>query len=220
MWRIVSSLPLGQPRHLHMATSDLSWPTQETDQNQVKDCVVPSFGPTETSSHGNIWLVLAHPRNWSRSSEGLHHRFLLANRDIFVWQHTTCLGPPKELIKIKWCLIVTSFGPTETSSHGNIWLVLARPRNWSPHMKDIVINSFGPSVTFSHGNMWILMVRLRNQLKLPARFISHLLIDFQSPSHTSNNTPFASSWLVLRVVYYMGLAPICHTRFLKTKPNA
>jgi hypothetical protein len=30
--------------------------------------------------------------------EGPRHHFLWANRDIFAWQHSTCLGPPKELI--------------------------------------------------------------------------------------------------------------------------
>jgi hypothetical protein len=105
-------------------------------------------------------------------------------------------------------LIVTSFGPTETSSHGNIRLVLVRPRNWSPHVKDIVINSFGPTVMFLQVHNWILMVRPRNRLKLPARFISSLLIDFQSSSHTSSTTPSTSSRLVLRGVYCMGLAPI------------
>jgi hypothetical protein len=117
----------------------------------------------------------------------------------------TLLARPKEQVKD---LVVSSFGPIEAYLHGNIWLVLARVRNWSPHVKDLVINSFGPTVTFSHGYMWILMVRPKNRLKLPGRFISPLLIDFKSPSHTSRNTPFASSWLVLHVVYYMGLAPI------------
>jgi hypothetical protein len=142
MWRIALSLPLGQPRHFHMATYGLSWPTQGTNQDQVKH------------------------------------------------------------------LVVTSFGPTKTSSHGTIRLVLARLRNWSPHVKDLVINCFRPTVTFSHGNMWILMVRLRNWLKLPARFISSLLIDFQSPSHTSSTTTFTSSRLVLHAIYWRGLVPI------------
>jgi hypothetical protein len=48
--------------------------------------------------HGNICLILARPRNWSRSSAGPRRHLLWANRDIFVWHHTTCLGPPKELI--------------------------------------------------------------------------------------------------------------------------
>jgi hypothetical protein len=142
---------------------------------QVKDCVITSFGLTETSSHGNVRLILARLRNRSRSSEGPRHHF---------------------------------FGPTEISSHGNIRLLLARPRNWSPHVKDLVINSFGPTVEFSHGNMWILMVRLRNRLNLPARFISPLLIDFQSPSHASSTTLFTGSRLVSMQVCWRGLARI------------
>jgi hypothetical protein len=58
---------------------------------QVKDCVITSFGLTETSSHGNIRLVLARPSY--RSSEGPHRHFLCANRDIVAWQHSTCLRP-------------------------------------------------------------------------------------------------------------------------------
>jgi hypothetical protein len=71
-----------------------------------------SFGLTEKSSHGNIRLVLARPRNSfglaessshndhfrNNASEGLRDHFLWANRDIIAWQHSTCLGPPKELI--------------------------------------------------------------------------------------------------------------------------
>jgi hypothetical protein len=74
-----------------------------------------SFGLTKTSVHGNIRLVLAHPRSSFRLAEssllndyfcnstctGLSCHFLWANRVIFAWQHTACLGPPKELIKIK-----------------------------------------------------------------------------------------------------------------------
>jgi hypothetical protein len=51
-----------------------------------------SFGPIESSSHDD------HFRN--NACEGLRNLFLRANRDIFEWQHTTCHGPPKELIKI------------------------------------------------------------------------------------------------------------------------
>jgi hypothetical protein len=64
----------------------------------VQDCVVTSFGPTEISLHGNIQLVLAHPRTWSKSSAGPRCHLLWANWDIFAWHHTTCLGPPKKLI--------------------------------------------------------------------------------------------------------------------------
>jgi hypothetical protein len=32
------------------------------------------------------------------ASEGLRRHFLWANQDIIAWQHSTCLGPPKELI--------------------------------------------------------------------------------------------------------------------------
>jgi hypothetical protein len=96
MWRIASAVPLGQPRHLRMATYNLSWPAPGTDQDQVKDLVVTSFGPTMTSSHGNIWLVLARPRNWSRSSEGPCHLFLRANHHVFAWQRVNSHGQPKE----------------------------------------------------------------------------------------------------------------------------
>jgi hypothetical protein len=44
-----------------MATYDLSWPAQVTDQ--VKDLIVTSFVLTETSSHGNIRLVFALSRS-------------------------------------------------------------------------------------------------------------------------------------------------------------
>jgi hypothetical protein len=62
-------------------------------------------------------------------------------------------------------------------------------------------------------NMWILVVRPRNRLMLPARFISPLLIDFQSPSHTSSTTPFTGSWLVSVQVYWRGLASIDTVKF-------
>jgi hypothetical protein len=127
----------------------------------VQDCVVTSFGPTETSAHGNIWLVLAHPRNWSRSSAGPHHHVLWANRDIFAWHHTTCLGPPKELM----------WRTSSSIPSGQLW-------------------------RFHKVNMGILMVPARNRLKLRAKFISPLLIDFQSPSHSSSTTPFTGSWSV------------------------
>jgi hypothetical protein len=74
-----------------------------------------SFGLTQISTHGNIRLVLAYPRTpfglvessllndyfCNNARTGLHCPFLWANRDIFAWQHTACLGLPKELIKIK-----------------------------------------------------------------------------------------------------------------------
>jgi hypothetical protein len=74
-----------------------------------------SFGLTKISAHGNIRLVLARPRSSFGLAEssllnnyfsnnartGLRCHFLWANRDIFAWQHTACLGPHKELIKIK-----------------------------------------------------------------------------------------------------------------------
>jgi hypothetical protein len=74
-----------------------------------------SFGLTETSSHDNIRIVLACPRSsfglagssshndyfCNNACTGLHCHFLWANRDIFAWQHTAYLGPPKELIKVK-----------------------------------------------------------------------------------------------------------------------
>jgi hypothetical protein len=73
-----------------------------------------SFRLTETSAHGNIRLVLARPRSsfglaessllndyfCNNARTGLRCHFLWANQDIFAWQHTACLGPPKELIKI------------------------------------------------------------------------------------------------------------------------
>jgi hypothetical protein len=65
-------------------------------------------------------------------------------------------------------------------------------------VKDLVIYSFGPTITFLHGSVWILMVSRRNRLKLPARFISPLLVDVQSPSHTSSTTLITCSWLKLR----------------------
>jgi hypothetical protein len=46
-----------------------------------------SFGLTETSSHGNLWLVFGPPKE-----------FLQANWDICAQQHTICLGPPKEFV--------------------------------------------------------------------------------------------------------------------------
>jgi hypothetical protein len=49
-----------------------------------------SFGPTESSSHNDLFC--------NNACEELCNLFLWANRDIFAWQHTTCLGPPKELI--------------------------------------------------------------------------------------------------------------------------
>jgi hypothetical protein len=67
------------------------------------------------SVHPHFSAVLARPRNsfglaesssqddhfHNNACEGSRHHFLWANRDIFAWQHTICLGPPKELIKIK-----------------------------------------------------------------------------------------------------------------------
>jgi hypothetical protein len=74
-----------------------------------------SFGLTETSAHSNIRLVLACPRSslglaepsllndyfCNNAHTGLHCHFLWVNRDIYALQHTACLGPLKELIKIK-----------------------------------------------------------------------------------------------------------------------
>jgi hypothetical protein len=74
-----------------------------------------SFRLIETSVHGNIRLVLARPRSsfglaepfllndyfCNNACTGLCCHFLWASRDIFAWQHMTCLGPPKELTKIK-----------------------------------------------------------------------------------------------------------------------
>jgi hypothetical protein len=86
-------------------------------------------------------------------------------------------------------------------------LVLAHPRNSSPHVKDLIINPLAPTVMFSQVNMSIHMVCPRMWLKLPARFIS--------PSLTSSHLHifpvtlhFTSSRLVLRIVYWRSLAPI------------
>jgi hypothetical protein len=46
-----------------------------------------SFGPTESSSRDDYFH--------NNTCEGLHNLFLRANRDIFVWQHMTCLGRPR-----------------------------------------------------------------------------------------------------------------------------
>jgi hypothetical protein len=45
---------LSQPRHLCMATYNLSRPNQGIDQTHVKDLVVTSFGPTVMFSYGNM----------------------------------------------------------------------------------------------------------------------------------------------------------------------
>jgi hypothetical protein len=47
----------------------------------------------------------------------------------------------------------------------------------------------------------------KESTKLSARFISSLLIDLQSLTHTSSNTLFTSSQLVLRVVYWGASLP-------------
>jgi hypothetical protein len=74
-----------------------------------------SFRLIKTSLHGNIRLVLARVRSsfglaessllndyfCNNARTGLCCHFLWANRDIFAWQHTACLGPPKKSIKIK-----------------------------------------------------------------------------------------------------------------------
>jgi hypothetical protein len=65
-------------------------------QDQVQDLIISSLGPTETSLHGTIQLVLARPRNQSPPREGPRQQFLRANRDIFASQHVNSHGPPKE----------------------------------------------------------------------------------------------------------------------------
>jgi hypothetical protein len=164
----------------------------------VKDCVVTSFGPTETSSHGNIWLVLARPRNWSRSSEGLRRPFLRANRDIFTWQHTTCLGPPKELItsregphhqflRANWDIFawqhVNSHGSPKESTKATGKILFLSLASWSSvtylYFQYYSIYRFATSTT------WSLLKGLC--------------------SHTSSTILFTGSQLVLRTVYWRGL---------------
>jgi hypothetical protein len=48
-------IPSGQLSHLRTPTNFVT--------THVNDCIIYSFRPTETSSHGNIQFVLAHPRN-------------------------------------------------------------------------------------------------------------------------------------------------------------
>jgi hypothetical protein len=172
-----------------------------------------SFGLTETSAHGNIRLVLARPRSsfglaesslfnnyfYNNACTRLRCHFLLANRDIYVWQHMACLGPPKKLIKIK-CR-ASSSPPSGQPRHLRMATNdLSWPAQGIDHPTWRTSSSIpsGQPWHFSQVNMWILMVRPRIRLKLPSRFISPLLIDFQTPSYTSSTTPFTGLRLVLR----------------------
>jgi hypothetical protein len=125
--------------HPHFSTI---WTVLARPRNSFRPTEASShFAPTDTSSHGNIRLVLSRSRNWSTLHEGPRRHFLRDNRDVFAWQHVNSHGPPKE------------------------------------------------------------------STKLSARFISSLLIDLQSLTHTSSNTLFTSSQLVLRVVYWGASLP-------------
>jgi hypothetical protein len=109
--------------------------------------------------------------------------FLRANQDIFTCQLTTCLGPPKDplwasqdIFAQHLLLYQRKYRIALSLPLGQPRLVLTLLRNSSPHVKDLVINPLGPTVMFSKVNMCILMVHPRMWLKLPARFISPLLI--------------------------------------------
>jgi hypothetical protein len=82
-------------------------------------------------------------------------------------------------------------------------LVLACPRNPSPHVRDLIISPLGPTMMFSQVNMCILMVRPRMWLKPPAKFIS--------PPLTSSHLPILSvqdySFLTSILCYWRGFAP-------------
>jgi hypothetical protein len=65
----------------------------------VKDCIIYSFGPTETSSHGKHTNCLGLPKELITPCEGSRHQFLQANHDVFASQHVNSHGPPKESTK-------------------------------------------------------------------------------------------------------------------------
>jgi hypothetical protein len=137
-------------------------------------------------------LVLARPRNWSRSSAGPRRHLLWANQDIFAWHHSNCLGLPHELITpregprhqflranrdVFAIQHVNSHGPpkesTETTS--KIYFSLA---NWLP-------------VTFTYFQCnsiyWFTTSIRASVLKEPR-------------SHTSSTTPFTGShWYPCKV---------------------
>jgi hypothetical protein len=103
-----------------MATYNLSWPAQGTDQDQVKDLIVTSFGPTATSSHGNIQLVLARPKNSSKSSKGPRRHFLQANETSSHGNIPLVLARQEtDQDQVKG-LVINFFRPTMTFLHGSM----------------------------------------------------------------------------------------------------
>jgi hypothetical protein len=137
--------------------------------------VYPQQGLFVQQYFSTIRLVLARPRISFRLTETSVHNNM-----------RFCFGPPKDflwpsrVILAQWLLLYErKYMIALSLPLGQPRLVLARPRNSSPHVKDLVINPLGPTVIFSQVNMCILMVCPRIWLKLPARFIS--------PSSTSSH---------------------------------
>jgi hypothetical protein len=180
------------------------------------------FSLTEISVHGNIRLVLTRPRSsfglaesfllndyfYNNAHRGLRCYFLRINRDIFAWQHMDCLGPPKELIKIKCrtpsspplgqprylCMALKTYlGPSKE---------LIAPREGSHHQSlrancDVFISKH----VYSHSPP-------KDTTEATSKIHLSLAIDLQSPSHTSSITSFTGSRPVSVQVYWRRLAPI------------
>jgi hypothetical protein len=146
----------------------------------VLACPRYSFGLTKISSDGNLRLVLA----LLRSSFGLAESSLLKWLLLYQRKYRIALSLPL----------------------GQPRLILARPRNSSPHVKDLFINPLGPTMIFSQVNMCICMVRPRMWWKLLARFISPSLT-FSHLHILPVQLHFTSSRLVLRVVYWRASLP-------------
>jgi hypothetical protein len=182
-----------------------------------------SFGLTETSLHGIIRLVLARPRSsfglaessllndyfCNNACTGLRFHFLRANRDIFAWHHTTCLGSPKELITPRegphhqslWAnrdvfisQHVNSLGPPKESAETTSKIYCSHA-NWLP----VTFTYFQYNSVLLVFDWYYVKVYWRGLAPLvPEMFIlqvsgyySKLL---KGPhSHTSNTTPFTGS---------------------------
>jgi hypothetical protein len=80
-----------------MATYGLSWPAQGTDQDQVQDQAITSFGSTEIFLHSTIELALVRPRNWSRHVKDLVINPFGPTVTFFTSQHVNSPGPPKDM---------------------------------------------------------------------------------------------------------------------------
>jgi hypothetical protein len=103
----------------------------------------------------------------------------LANRDIFAWQHTTCLGPTKEMINPTW----------RTSSS----LPLGQP--WCFRMATCEFSWPAQGIVFCR---WLEINTSSITPFTSSRLLLHASLLKRPHSHTSSTTPFTGLQLVLR----------------------